>query len=194
MIARFVPIGCLILLLTGCSEAERPVAQNAETTPTEGLREVRDQTSNANACALLTPQELESVQGERMQGTSANFQKAGNMAVSECRFAGATPENAVVITVTKASPGQEDELQKQWQDAFALSVRGPGNPTEGDQTTTREIYGLGERAYWMGNAGGGDLYVLRGNQHIRIRLGGRGEANEQITKAEELAELILMRM
>ena len=54
--------------------------------------------------------------------------------------------------------------------------------------------GIGEQAYWTGSSITGALYILHGDRQIRISLGGAGDTNAKIDKAEALAEFILKRL
>jgi hypothetical protein len=58
----------------------------------------------------------------------------------------------------------------------------------------RRIEGLGEEAYWVGTPITGALYVLRGDNFVRISVGGVGEESARIEKSKVLARAVVKRL
>lgn len=183
---RILPYLCAFgcTLFASCSERQ-PVA-NAPAAPEEKVAPV-------DACALLTSEEIASVQGEPVQQTTPTTKATGVFAVSQCYFALPTHSNSIVVTVTQA--GNARELSRQWSEMFHSEHTEREEKEEGkEKAPPREVQGLGEQAYWTGSSIAGALYVLKGNRHVRISVGGPGDVNAKIDKAEALAEFILKRL
>lgn len=148
-----------------------------------------------DACALLTSEEIVSVQGEPVQQTTPTTQMSGGFAIAQCYFALPTHTNSIVVTVTQPATSDTRALSAHWSEMFHLSggaEREAGEKKE--KTPPREVPGLGEQAYWTGSPMMGALYVLQGNRFIRISIGGPGEVDTKINKSEALAEFILKRL
>lgn len=65
---------------------------------------------------------------------------------------------------------------------------------ERESTPPREISGVGDAAYWVGNAVGGALYVLKNDVFIRVSVGGGDKEQVKIDKSKALAEKALERL
>src|SRR5438445_13777219 len=99
----FLLLGCLLgLALAGCNKTKSPVteAKPRETTakphqtataaaPAEPARPLAD------ACTLLTSDEIKSVLGEAVQQTKPSSNSAAGLATSQCYFALPTTENSM---------------------------------------------------------------------------------------------------
>jgi hypothetical protein len=148
-----------------------------------------------DACALLTSEEIASVQGEPIQQTTPTTQSAAGFAVSQCYFALPTHANSIVVTVTQPAAGDARALRAQWNETFHSSgEREAEGGEEKEKAPPRAVAGIGEEAYWTGSSITGALYILQGGRQIRISLGGAGDTNVKIDKAEALAEFILKRL
>jgi len=183
---RLLP--CLLLagstLFLGCSKNERSAAAPPNEPPAAPL----------DACALLSSEEVASVQGEAIQQTTPTTQSVGGFAVAQCYFALPTHTNSIVVTVTQPAAGDARALRAQWDEMFRSGGGEPAGEEEKDKTPPREVPGVGEQAYWTGSHITGALYVLQGNRNVRISVGGAGDTNAKIDKAKRLAEFILKRL
>ena len=174
--------GCT--LLAGCSKNERSAAAPPNDAPPGPV----------DACALLTSEEIASVQGEAVQQTTPTTQSAAGFAVSQCYFALPTHANSIVVTVTQPAAGDARALRAQWDEMFRSEGGERERGEEKEKAPPREVPGIGEQAYWTGSSITGALYILHGDRQIRISLGGAGDTNAKIDKAEALAEFILKRL
>jgi hypothetical protein len=143
---------------------------------------------------LLTSEEIASVQGEAVQQTTPTTQSNAGFAISQCYFALPTHANSVVVTVTQAAVGDGRALRAQWNETFRSEGGEREQGEEKEKAPPRAVPGLGDDAYWTGSSITGALYVLHGNRQIRISLGGAGDTDVKINKAESLAEFILKRL
>jgi len=67
-------------------------------------------------------------------------------------------------------------------------------PEGGGARKPRRIEGLGEDAYWVGTPITGALYVLQGDNFVRISVGGVGEEPARIEKSKVLARAVVKRL
>lgn len=176
-----------VALLAGCSKAKKPEVgvEHEEARPP------------IDACALLTSDEIQSVQGEAVQQTTPSNSTGGAYYAAQCYYALPTNANSVVVTVTQrvAGPGGKSP-REWWKETFHHE---PGEEKEGrgerDEDEKRKppmkVDGLGDEAFWAAAGIGGALYVLKGDVYLRVST-GTGPA--QLEKTKQLAELALKRL
>jgi hypothetical protein len=181
---------CLAAALAGCSKPETPQSP-ADT-----------QQANAatagpaiDACALLTSEEIESVQGEPIKETKSSRKSDGGLAVSQCYFALPTFVNSISLRVVQKSGGPDGRDPKQvWEETFAPDKLQDLEREGGKKKLApQRIADLGDAAFWIGSPAGG-LYALKGNSYIRISVGGAGDQETKIKKSKDLAEMVLKRL
>ncbi|PYI91972.1 MAG: hypothetical protein DME97_12335 [Verrucomicrobia bacterium] len=148
--------------------------------------------TGADACTLLTKEEIRAVQGEAFKDTKLSQKTGAGLAVSQCYFELPTAVNSIVLTVTRKAEGGADPGQS-WQDMFHRE-RAPRKKEEVEEKEAQKIDGLGEEAFWTGTRVGGALFVLKGNCYIRISVGGAGDQAQKIEKSKALAENVLKRL
>ena len=178
------------LAVASCSKPrteERTNAPQPSATPT-----VLAADANADACALLTKEEVQAVQGEPFKDTKPSQKTGAGLVVSQCYFELPTAVNSIVLTVTRQARGGADPGQS-WQEMFHRE-KAPGKREEAEEKEPQKIEGLGEEAFWTGNRVGGALFVLKGNCYIRISVGGAGDQAQKIDKSRALAENVLKRL
>src|SRR5260221_376453 len=72
-----------------------------------------------DACALLTSDDLKSVQGEAVKEAQRSDRQDGDFIVAQCYYALPTISNSVVLNVTTANEGQgAGSPKKFWEDTF----------------------------------------------------------------------------
>jgi len=161
-----------------------------------------------NACTLLTSAEIEAVQGEPVNETKASVQPNGEMLVSECLFHTTNFRKSVSVALAVPLSAKPSALapRKFWQRQFHKSdveedkMRAAGKkaqkpePEDEEARKPRRIEGLGEEAYWVGTPITGALYVLQGDNFVRISIGGVGEESVRIEKSKTLARAVVKRL
>jgi len=162
-----------------------------------------------DACILLTAAEIEAVQGEPVKETKASVQPNGEMLISGCLFQTTNFAKSVSVALATPSSAKPSALtpRKFWQKQFHApdmeedKMRAAGNKAqkpepEGEEETRkpRRIEGLGEDAYWVGTPITGALYVLQGDNFVRISVGGVGEESARIEKSKVLARAVVKRL
>ena len=161
-----------------------------------------------DACMLLTSPEIEAVQGEPVTETKASVQLNGGMLVSECLFRTTNFPKSVSIALAVPASAKPSALapRKFWQKQFHApdveenKMRPAGKkaqkpePEDEEVRKPRRIEGLGEEAYWVGTPITGALYVLQGDNFVRISIGGVGEESVRIEKSKILASAVAKRL
>ena len=177
--------------LVGCSKQE--TASGVDSEGNEGS------SGRLNVCALLTSEEIQSVQGEPLKEAKANDKSGGGLVVSECYFALPTTANSIIVTVTQKGHGPDARDPKQfWDEAIQRQLerdREKGRGEAGKKPPTLEkVEGVGDEALWVASPFGGMLHVLKGHLYIRITAGGTSDPKTNAPKARKLAEYILKRL
>jgi hypothetical protein len=161
-----------------------------------------------DACILLTPAEIEAVQGEPVKETKASVQPNGEMLISECLFHTTNFPKSVSVALAVPSSAKPSALapRKFWQKQFHApdveedKMRAAGKkaqkpePEDEEARKPRRIEGLGEEAYWVGTPITGALYVLQGDNFVRISVGGVHEESVRIEKSKVLARAVVKRL
>jgi len=178
------------LLGLAAGSCSKPKAADRANSPQPSAAPITE--SGADACTLLTKEEIQAVQGDPFKDTKPSQKSATGLVVSQCYFELPTAANSIVLTVTRKAEGGRDPSQS-WQDMFHRE-RESRKAEQGEEKEPQKIDGLGEEAFWTGTRVGGALYVLKGNCYIRISVGGAGDQAQRIEKSKSLAESVLKRL
>jgi hypothetical protein len=166
-----------------------------------------------DACALITKGEIEAVQGEPVKETKSSESPGSSFVRSQCFFLTATFPKSVSLALVTPDPDKPSALtpREYWKKQFhpreqeekekhepeaskAKTPKGAEEEREKELSKPRPVEGLGEEAYWVGNAITGALYVLQGDAFLRISVGGVREESARIEKSKELARAALNRL
>jgi Ni/Co efflux regulator RcnB len=160
--------------------------------------------TKADACALLTSADVQTVQADAVQETKPSVQPGGGLTMSQCLFRTVTASKSVSIAVAaESSISPRTFWKKQFHSAKTeaddkdkkekkpVAGRREENEEEDESTRPRAIAGVGEEAYWVGGPMVGALYVLQGNTFLRISVGGVREESARIEKSVALARIAL---
>ena len=148
---------------------------------------------------------VEQVEG---QLTKASVQLNGEMLVSECLFHTTNFPKSISVALAVPTSAKPSVLapRKFWQKQFQATdveedkMRAAGKtaqkpePEEEEARKPRRIEGLGEEAYWVGTPITCALYVLQGDNFVRISIGGVGEESVRIEKSKILAGAVVKRL
>jgi hypothetical protein len=155
-----------------------------------------------DACAMLTSQDIASVQSEPLKETKLSESSADGFNVSQCFFTLPTFTNSISLAVTQRAegPGARDPRQF-WKDTFHQDDerkkdrdRQKDRDKEGEERPPQKISGIGDEAFWMASPAAGMLYVLKGSSYVRISIGGSGNQQTKITKSKALAQKVIDRL
>ena len=155
-----------------------------------------------NACAMLTSQEIESIQAETLKETRLNESSADGLNVSQCFFTLPTFTKSISLVISQRAdgPGAHDPRQI-WRETFDRDKKPPKDRNrerdreEGEESRPpQKISGIGDEAFWMTSPAAGILYVLKGSTYIRISIGGREDQQTKIRKSTALARKVIDRL
>ena len=174
--------------------------------------------AKVDVCALLTSDDLKSVQGEAVKEAQRSDRQDGDFIVAQCYYALPTTSNSVVLNVTTANEGQSaGNPRKFWEDTFGRDEgKDSGREKEREREKERDkakkdkpkaggeeeesdaapekINGLGDEAFWIASRVGGALYVLKKDVFFRLSVGGAGDEKAKLKKSKTLAQQILKRI
>ena len=144
-----------------------------------------------DACALLSSREIASVQGESVRRAKESRLPSTRFEVSQCFYELPTFAKSVSLEVTRARAGEPRTPRDGWREMFDRR-REPKREEEEEReerktSEPRRVTGVGEDAYWLGNAVGGALYVLRKDSWFRLSVGGPETEAVKIEKLKKLA-------
>jgi hypothetical protein len=156
-----------------------------------------------DACAMLTSEEIQSIQGEALKEAKLSEGSGNGLRVSQCFFSLPTFTNSISLAITQKAdgPGARDPKQF-WKESFhSGKQRNDGDrekdreKEEGEESRPpQKISGIGDEAFWMASRAAGILYVLKDSSYIRISIGGGGDQQTKIRKAKALARKVMDRL
>ena len=146
-------------------------------------------------CRLLAPADVARIAGGRVVETRSASRVAGDLAISDCFFRSEPFESSVSLELTREAPGAARRLKAHWEAVFH-GERGEEAERSDEarkEAPPREVEGVGDEAFWLGNPVSGALYVLRKDRYLRISVGGAEPEPVKIRKAVDLARKALAR-
>lgn len=184
--------------------AQQPTASPATTTQSPTQASVQPDAAivkpKLDACALLTSDEIKSVQGESTKETKLTGQISGGLSISQCFFTLPTFNNSISLIVAHKGDGAGSREPKEfWRTTFHSEKRSEREKearreeAEEESDPPRRVSGLGDEAFWMGNRIAGALYVLKGDAYVRISVGGPADKASQ-NRARLLAQKAISRL
>jgi hypothetical protein len=203
-------LGALLLSAVPLSAGQAPGGS-----PPKSAKAAKDTRSakQIDVCALLTSTEVEAVQGEPIKGTNPSEQHSSSFLMSQCFLSMATASKSVSLALAVPDPAQPSALtpREYWKKQFhpreqeekekhepeaskTKTPKGAEEEREKELSKPRPVEGLGEEAYWVGNAITGALYVLQGDAFLRISVGGVREESARVEKSKALARAALKRL
>lgn len=166
---------------------------NSEASPPAGAGFV-------NACTLIEKSEIAFVQGAEVQSVTPNSQMNGALAISQCYYAVNSADGSknlsVHLEVIQPDPKSPNAVKEYWQRAFG-DKEGKGEKDEEEEKESgppRPVRGIGEEAFWIGNAKVGALYALKKGKLVRISIGGAVDVENRLQKSRTLMEKALKRI
>lgn len=169
----------------------------------------------ADACALLTSDDIKAVQGEEVKETKPSQRNDASFAIAQCFYTTPTFTKSVSLELTQAAPGSRTNPRAFWHDNFSRAAADGDRDRDRDRDKDKDkqakagarrgeedeggpppqpIKGLGDEAYWINSRVSGALYVLKGDRFLRISLGGSDTDAARQQKAKALAQKALARL
>jgi hypothetical protein len=219
---RLIVLLLSLLVVTGCTRSETsqkatntdalrtehpsPTPATSSTSPPIQQSTIATDSTKVkaklDACAMLTSQDIESVQGEALRETKLSGGSADGFNVSQCFFTLPTFTKSISLAITQRAegPGARDP-QQFWKDNFHQDKerkkdrdREKDREEESEERPPQKISGIGDEAFWMASRAAGILYVLKGSSYIRISIGGGGDQQTKIKKSKALAQKVIDRL
>ena len=185
---------CVLAVFSGCSKPETPSSDTREkgSSPSPVLSPAK---SSLDVCSLLTSDEIKTIQGEALQSVKSSAAPEGGLAASQCFFALPTFINSISLQIVqKGSKVGASDAREIWNRMFSPEKLQERETEEGrKKLPPRRIPDLGEAAFWTGGPAGG-LYVLQGDNYIRLSVGGADDEETKIRKSTALARFVLKRL
>ncbi|HYX43383.1 MAG TPA: hypothetical protein VE821_16875 [Pyrinomonadaceae bacterium] len=168
-----------------------------------------------DACALLTSDDVKTVQGEEVKETKPSQRSDSSFAIAQCFYTTPTFTKSISLEVTQAAPGSKTNPRDFWRENFTRAAEEgerdkakdrdrakdkdkdknkAGGEEEEKGAPPQRITGLGDEAYWINSRVSGALYVLKGDRFIRLSLGGTDTDAVRQKKAKTLAQKALSRL
>ncbi len=172
---------------------------------------------DVDACALLTSDDIKSVQGEAVKESKPSRRDDQSLRVSQCFFTTATFNKSVSLEVTTSADGHS--ARRFWDERFARAREeaGKGEKEREREKKERErdadkkkegargeedeegappaaVRGIGDEAYWAASRVNGTLYARKGDSFVRVSVGGNDPDAERLRKAKALAQKALARL
>jgi hypothetical protein len=143
-----------------------------------------------DACTLLTSTDLKDVQGEEPVEQKTSDQKDGSVVVHQCFFRLADFSKSVSVSAGTVGRAHWERMFAERPDSEEEEREREGRRGAGRQRVRR----LGDEAFWLPTPVGGTLYIRRGENLLRVSLGGSGSDADRLAKATTLARRALPRL
>jgi hypothetical protein len=140
----------------------------------------------AAACSLLTSAEIARVQGEAPKETKPSTQESPGLHGDQCFFLLPTFARSISLELTRGA------VRAFWKKTF--HEQGGDAKRESEEEKPLPVRGLGDEAFWAGDARLGGLYVLRKDAMLRLSIGGAETQPQKLKKLRALARSALKRM
>ena len=128
---------------------------------------------NADACGLITRDEIQQVQGSSVKQTKGTGTSDGRVRALQCYYATEPPNRSIILMVTQDDPEAKDKngARELWQQIFAKYNRRKDKDVEEKDLTlpdeeehkvrVKEIEGTGEQAFWVSSNVAALFYVRK---------------------------------
>lgn len=192
-------ISLMLLALSGCTESEAVEQTQPKDQPKAPA--AKPVSAAADACKFVQASEIENLQGEKIIEAKSSSPNADSFLVSQCYYMAEDKSKSVVLSLYRADPAHPDAKRPKefWKERFEemgkdKDKKSAKKKEEKEFAPPQLIAKLGDQAYWLDNKLGGALYVLNGDEFLRISIGGTPNEKARIRKAKALAETALKRL
>ena len=140
-----------------------------------------------DVCILLTPDDVRVLQHVSIKERKASHTIGQQMSFGQCFFEADDFVRSVTVGLisTHETRGDGRTVQAYWKDTFESAE---------DENPAHSIAGVGQAAFWVGDARAGSLYVLTDSVILRISVGGVDNEPERIRRSQALAWIALNRL
>jgi hypothetical protein len=171
----------------------------------------------ADACALLTSDDIEAVQGEAVQTSKPSQRTDSAFAVAQCFYTTQTFTKSVSVEVMERGTSSqsvhefwEERMEKSSEESEREREYERGRARKGETEKERErqrqaerereaekprrLKGIGDEAYWITTDANSTMYVFKKDTLLRISIGGTDGEAARLKKIKTLAEKALSRL
>ena len=179
-----------LLVVSYCLLAALPACKKRETPPP----------TPRDVCALITLEEIQTVQGSPMKESKSSARADAGLRVSQCFYTATEFSRSVNLALVQRDPDHPSGRSPKdfWKEKFdPYENEEPQKDSDGEKekgAPPKKIASLGDEAYWASNRFGGTLYVLKGNAFISIGIGGTDDEDKKLEKSKLLAQKALQRL
>ena len=212
----------LASLIAGCKEqssqmqtlppapaanSSSPAVTNVNAAPPANANAASSHKGTIDACKLLTGDEIKTIQLDTLKDVTPTARSGGTFIISQCFYATSQFVNSVSLTVTQQrSDTGAQNIREFWKQRFwstgsqdrererERDNKAKASEEEEEGAPPERVKGVGEEAYSVGNPKFGALYVLKGNNILRISVGGSRSQPERIQKMKSLAQYAISRL
>lgn len=183
----------LLAAFSACSKSDNPAPLETGSNVTPAA--ATSPTAPIDACALLTSEDIQTVQGEPLQRADASGRSEGELATAQCLFVLASFDKSISLQVVgKGNAKAGRDAKSAWKALFPPEILQERETASGKKKIPpKRIADLGKEAFWMGGPAGG-LYVLADKHYIFLSTGGADEEETKIRKCTQLARRALGRL
>jgi hypothetical protein len=141
----------------------------------------------ANACALLTAEEIRAVQQASVKETKPSEHRSQDLRFAQCVYATTDFVHSVSLSVITGTG--EQGARGYWDRTFH-----PRTPKASRKKPPRAVPGEWDEAFWSAEARAGALYVLSNDVVLRVSVGGVADEDERLRRTKSLVEAALRRL
>ena len=189
-LGELLPMRRNFVLFLCCLLAALPACKKRETPPP----------TPRDVCALITLEEIQTVQGSPMKESKSSARADAGLRVSQCFYTATEFSRSVNLALVQRDPDHSSGRSAKdfWKEKFdPYENEEPQKDSDGEKEKgppPKRIASLGDEAYWASNRFGGTLYVLKGDTFISIGLGGTDDQETKLEKSKALAQKALQRL
>lgn len=163
-----------------------------------------------DACALIADEEMISVQKDQIKKKTNSSKVSGALLVSQCFYEMNDYPKSISFQITQpsANAAVKADIREIWEKQYKREPEAD-NDREEEQERDKDkkdsgkketessrlnVPNLGDEALHVGNRLSESLYVLKGNNILRIGIGGTDNEKVRFEKLKKLAEYALKRL
>ena len=192
MLKRSIALSSCLALTAGFLAAPGVSASPSPSPAAESRKPASTLDAPIDPCTLLTKKAIEAVVGEPVKETKMQRQEEEGFVISQCIFLLPTMTNTVTLRLVQRGAGEDARDPRTiWQETFERDL---AKAEKSKKAPPERVPNVGDEAFWLGGRETGGLYVLKGNRHFRLGLGGEPNQARKIEKATKLARQILERL
>ena len=147
---------------------------------------------SGRACSLLTADDIRAVQETTLKEAKPADDRIKGLRYDQCVFAATDVVRSISLTVIS---GNADAAKTYWTDTFRRQrTEAAVKAATRKKELPENVEGIGDDAFWTGDARAGALYVFSDGKILRISVGGVADPRERLRRTRVLAEMALKRL